>query len=60
MDHIAEVYNMFQAKYVKGLLRGLAWDTNDLKLGPILRLNSNLKSVVNEIVRLGKWGGAVF
>ena len=52
IDHIAEVYNMLQAKYVKGLFWVLAGDTNDLKLGPILRLNSNLKSVVKEPTRL--------
>ena len=52
LDHIAEVYNMLKAKYVKGLYWVLAGDTNDLKLGPILRLNSNLKSVVKKPTRL--------
>ena len=41
IDHIAEVYNMLRAKYVKGLYWVLAGDTNNLKLGPILRLNNN-------------------
>ena len=52
LDHIAEVYNMLKAKYVKGLFWVLAGDTNDLKLGPILRLSSKLKSVVKKPTRL--------
>ena len=52
LDHIAKVYNMLKAKYVKGLFWVLAGDTNDLKLGPILRLSSKLKSVVKKPTRL--------
>ena len=51
-DHIAEVYNMLKAKHGRGLYWVLAGDTNDLKLGPILRLNKNLKSVVKKPIRL--------
>ena len=52
VDHIAEVYNMLKAKHGRGLYWVLAGDTNDLKLGPILRLNQNLKSVVKKPTRL--------
>ena len=48
VDHIAEVYNLLKAKHGRGLYWVLAGDTNDLKLGPILRLNQNLKSVVKK------------
>ena len=53
-DHIAEVYNTMRAKYSKGLHWIIAGDTNELKLGPILRLNENLKSVVKKPTRLNK------
>ena len=52
IDHIAEVYNTLRAKYGKGLFWILAGDTNDLKLGPILRLNANLKSIVKNPTRI--------
>ena len=53
-DHIAEVYNTMRAKYGKGLQWVIAGDTNEMKLGPILRLNENLKSVVKKPTRLNK------
>ena len=46
IDHIADVYNTLRAKYGHGLHWILAGDTNQIKLGPILRLNHNLKSIV--------------
>ena len=52
IDHIAEVYNMLKSKYPRGLYWVLAGDTNNLKLGPILRLNSKLKSVVKKPTRI--------
>ena len=52
LDHIAEVYNLLNTKYGKETFWILAGDTNDLKLGPILDLNSNLKSVVKKPTRL--------
>ena len=47
-DHTADVYNTLRSKYGKGLFWILAGDTNELKLGPILRLNSNLRSIVKK------------
>ena len=52
IDHIAEVYNTLRSKHGKGLYWCLAGDTNDLKLGPILRLNANLKSIVKKSTRI--------
>ena len=52
IDHIAEVYNSLRAKYGHGLHWILAGDTNQMKLGPILRLNKNLKSVVRSPTRI--------
>ena len=52
MDHIAIVYNTLKAKYGKGLHWIMAGDTNELKLGPILRLNANLASVVKNPTRI--------
>ena len=52
LDHIALTYNFLSVKYGKGLYWILAGDTNDLKLDPILDLNSNLKSVVKKPTRL--------
>ena len=52
LDHIAEVYNLLNAKYKKGLHWILCGDTNDLKLDPILMLNSKLKQVVQNFTRL--------
>ena len=51
-EHIAEVYNTLRSKYGKGLHWILAGDTNELKLGPILILNSNLKSIVKKPTRI--------
>ena len=52
IDHIADVYNTLKTKHGRGLHWILAGDTNDLKLGPILRLNSNLKSIVKKSTRI--------
>ena len=43
LDHIAEVYNLLNTKYGKGKFWILAGDTNDLRLGPLLALNKNIK-----------------
>ena len=51
-DHIAEVYNVLNAKYGKGLFWCIAGDTNQLKLDPILHLNPNLRSVVTKPTRI--------
>ena len=53
-DHIAEVYNVLNARYGKGLFWCIAGDTNKLKLGPILSLDSNLKSVVTKPTRINE------
>ena len=52
IDHIANVYNVLQAKYGKGLHWILAGDTNDMKLGPIFRINSKLQSIVRKPTRI--------
>ena len=51
-DHISDVYNQLCAKYAKGLHWIICGDTNDLKLDPILHLNTNLKQVVQDPTRL--------
>ena len=51
-DHISEVYNQLSSKYAKGLHWIICGDTNDLKLDPILHLNSKLKQVVQDPTRL--------
>ena len=40
------------AKYGRGLFWILTGDTNDLKLGPLLRINSKFKSVVKKHTRI--------
>ena len=52
LDHIAQVYGQFSAKYKKGLHWILAGDTNDLNLNPILSLNANLKQLVMNPTRM--------
>ena len=52
VDHIAIVYNTLKAKHGKGLHWIIAGDTSELKLGPILRLNANLASVVKKPTRI--------
>ena len=52
LDHIAEVYNIMGTKYVKGLHWMIAGDTNDLKLGPILDIDPNIKSIVKKPTRI--------
>ena len=52
LDHITDVYKTLRSKHGKGLYSILAGDTNDLKLGPILRLNANLKSFVKKSTRI--------
>ena len=52
LDHIAQVYSQFSAKYTKGLHWLICGDTNDLKLDPILHLNANLKQVVLNPTRM--------
>ena len=51
-DHIADVYNVLNSKYGKGLYWCIAGDTNKLKLDPIIHLNPNLKSVVSKPTRI--------
>ena len=50
--HIAEVYSLLSKKYRNGLHWLICGDTNDLKLGPILSLNLQLKQVVQNVTRL--------
>ena len=52
LDHISDVFNILSAKYGRGLHFILAGDTNDLNLGPILSLNSNLVQIVNNWTRM--------
>ena len=52
LDHIAQVYGQFSAKYKKGLHWILAGDTNDLNLNPILSLNTNFKQLVMNPTRM--------
>ena len=52
LDHIAQVYGQFSAKYKKALHWILAGDTNDLNLNPILSLNANLKQLVMNPTRM--------
>ena len=52
LDHISQVYNQLCSKYKKGLEWLICGDTNDLKLGPILHLNSSFKQVVQDPTRL--------
>ena len=51
-DHIADVYNILNAKYGKGLYWCIAGDTNKLKLDPVLNLSPNFKSVVTKLTRI--------
>ena len=52
LDHIAEVYSQLSSKFQKGLHWIICGDTNDLKLEPILHLNSKFKQVVQDFTRL--------
>ena len=52
LDHIAEVYNLLCSKYKKGLHWILCGDTNDLRLDPILNLNSSFRQVVRDFTRM--------
>jgi hypothetical protein len=52
LDHIAEVFNVMNAKHKKGLHWILCGDTNDLNLDSILQLSPNLKQVVQNPTRL--------
>ena len=52
LDHIQSTYNFLNTKYGKGLYWMLAGDTNDLKLGPIIHLSPNMKSMVDKPTRL--------
>ena len=52
IDHIAEVYNSLRPKFGHGLHWIIAGDTNQMKLGPVLRLNHNLKSIVKKPTRI--------
>ena len=54
IDHIAEVYSTLNTKYGRGTFWIIAGDTNNLKLGPILTLNSKLKSVVKKPTRMNQ------
>ena len=51
LDHIAEVYSFLSSKYKNGLNWILCGDTNDLRLDPILMLNSKFKQVVKTFTR---------
>ena len=48
IDHIAEVYSTLNTRYGRRTYWIIAGDTNNLKSGPILTLNSKLKSVVKK------------
>ena len=52
VDHIANVHNVIQTRYGKGLQWILAGDTKDLKLGPIPRLNTKFQSIVSKPTRI--------
>ena len=52
INHIAETYNFLNTKYGRGTFWIIAGDSNELKLGPILALNSNLRSVVKKSTRI--------
>ena len=52
LDHIAEVHTTLGAKYGKGLHWMIAGDTNDLKLGPILNIDQNFRSIVRKPTRI--------
>ena len=51
-DHISRVYSQLSSKYTKGLHWIICGDTNDLKLDPILHMNSNFTQVVQDPTRL--------
>ena len=51
-DHISQVYSQLTFKYKKGLHWIICGDTNDLKLDPILHINSNFTQVVQDPTRL--------
>ena len=52
LDHISDAYNILSTKYGRGLHYVIGGDTNDLKLDPILSLDSNFVQVVQEWTRL--------
>ena len=51
-DHISNVYSQMYSKYKRGLQWILCGDTNDLKLEPILHINSKFKQVVQNPTRM--------
>ena len=51
-DHISQVYNQLSSKYANGLHWIICGDTNDLKLDPILHMNSKFTQVVQDPTRL--------
>ena len=53
LDHICETYNFLSSKYNDGLYWLLAGDTNELNLDSILRLDPNIKQMVEEPTRVG-------
>ena len=57
LDHISEAYNIISAKYGRGIHFCIAGDTNDLNLGPILSLSSNLVQIVNQPTRIDPKSG---
>ena len=51
LNHIAEVYQLLNRKYKRGLHWMLAGDFNDLKIQPILDISPSLKQVVTQPTR---------
>ena len=52
LDHINQAFNVISTKFKSGLHFILAGDTNDLKLGNIINLTSNMKQLVSGVTRL--------
>ena len=53
LNHISEAFNIISRKYPKGLHFILGADANHLKLDSILNLRSDMRSVVEDVTRLG-------
>ena len=52
LDHIAEVYQLLNTKYPRGLHWILAGDYNELKIEAILNISPNLKQVLTKHTRM--------
>ena len=53
LNHITEAFNIISRKYPKGLHFILGADANHLKLDSILSLRPDMRSVVEDVTRLG-------